>query len=343
MSGTIAGLRTEPHNSLMSSPAVDPKQDPSRRRWRLPLRFSLRTFLIAITIFCIVLGWRLHRARLQRDAVAGIQARGGRVGYDYQFDGPEDHLPDPKAKPWEPKWLQSLVGIDFFHDVFEIDTIGATMRVGFFLTEREKNIVAFLRYFPRLRQLHVSDGHLDNDGTVVVARLKHLDFLSLNSTVNDDGVAHLRGMRSLKNLCLDHSCGDGSLATAAKIPNLRFLILLSDRVTDRGLGELAGHPKIESLVLGGENAQITDAGVAKLAQISTLESLSLAGPKITIDGLKPLQKLPKLKELHIPFGPANDYDRLAPLFPKCKVIADKKTPPPALAPAPTPSANPFGP
>ena len=36
------------------------------------LRFSVSTLLIVLTIFCVVLGWKVEQARKQRETVAWV-------------------------------------------------------------------------------------------------------------------------------------------------------------------------------------------------------------------------------------------------------------------------------
>ena len=45
-----------------------------KRRW---FRFSLRTMLLATTMLCIWLGWKINAAREQRQAVAAVRELGG--------------------------------------------------------------------------------------------------------------------------------------------------------------------------------------------------------------------------------------------------------------------------
>jgi hypothetical protein len=85
------------------------------RGWRIHSRLNLRAFLGAITILCLLIGWRMERARLQHDAVEAIRAAGNGAYYDYQLE-PSGRY-HTYAKPWEPDWLLGIVGDDFLHDV----------------------------------------------------------------------------------------------------------------------------------------------------------------------------------------------------------------------------------
>jgi hypothetical protein len=70
----------------MEGTPSEPNQPPpfvrTRRRW---FRFSLRTMLVAITLFCIWLGVTANRANRQRRAVETTRSYGAYVRYDYEM------------------------------------------------------------------------------------------------------------------------------------------------------------------------------------------------------------------------------------------------------------------
>src|SRR5262245_17910828 len=103
---------TAPASEVQPSEAQAPRPP---RRW---LRFSLRTLLLALTLACVALGWWVHKAERQRRAVAAIRAAGGYVEYDYERDGRRRGLRNPT--PPGPVWLHSVVGVDYFADVYEV-------------------------------------------------------------------------------------------------------------------------------------------------------------------------------------------------------------------------------
>src|SRR4051794_35194313 len=82
---------------------------------RMPrLRMSVRLSMILVLALGSGLGGIVHRARVQRDAVVGIERAGGYVRYD-SLRGAQS--PIPARKLWAPGWLVERVGLDFFDDV----------------------------------------------------------------------------------------------------------------------------------------------------------------------------------------------------------------------------------
>jgi internalin A len=311
---------------MLESPSVT---DPPRRR-RFGFRFSLRTFLIGVTLFCIALAWQLHRAKEQREAAAAIRAAGGWVHYDYQFTDLKSLNEDPNARPWEPAWLLRLVGIDFFHDVVSVNLVyngdGPERQDN---SNRPTNIAPHLAHFPRLRILLMSGPWIDDAGMQQVGNLRSLETLYQwdGQHITDAGVAHLRGMPRLRYIHLGSSqVGDNGIAALATLPSLEGLVMQRNRITDAGLAHLAGHPKLKELWIGNIMAPspISDAGVVHLAKIPNLEQLDLQHTQVTPKGLQPLQAMPKLRSLLLDESQANDLDAVGPMFPNCKVDARRR-------------------
>ncbi len=90
----------------------DPKT--RRRRYR---QFSLRTFLVVLTLVCVWFGWQVNRANQQRQAAAWVLEMGGSVTYDYEFDDKGNRIAD--AKPTSPEWLR-----DFYDQVVVVELSG---------------------------------------------------------------------------------------------------------------------------------------------------------------------------------------------------------------------------
>ena len=84
-------------------------------RWRF--QYTLRSLLVLILAVAIPFSWlatETQRVKRQRAAVEGIRKVGGSVDYTYHRNG----------KPPGPNWLQNLLGVDLFEDIFGVDCCG---------------------------------------------------------------------------------------------------------------------------------------------------------------------------------------------------------------------------
>jgi hypothetical protein len=176
---------------------------PVRKRWWHRVRFSLRGLIIAVGIVGGGMGWNIHRAQVQRDAVAAIERHGGFVLYDWQW---KNGRRVPMARvPW-PGWLVDRIGIDYLARVVYVDV-------------RDR----------------ASDELL-----IEVAKLPGLECLLLaRSPVTDEGLAHLESLTSLRSLTLDDTgVGDAGLVHLKPFTRLQTLALGLTKVTDAGLVHL---------------------------------------------------------------------------------------------------------
>jgi len=87
------------------------KPKPLSRPWWNYVRFSLRALIVLVLLIGAGLGWLVRSAHVQRDAVAAIRRAGGSVSYDWEWNNGKSV---PGGKPWAPKWLVDLVGIDYY-------------------------------------------------------------------------------------------------------------------------------------------------------------------------------------------------------------------------------------
>jgi Leucine Rich repeat len=206
----------------------------SRRRW---YQYSLRTLLIGIVVLslpCCWLGMKVREARQQAAAVAAIQKLGGDVLYDYEFDAQGDFVRNA-ALPG-PKWLHSLLGDDFFDNVFLVELQGAHRAV----TDAD---LEHLKAFTKLSVLDLG-----------------------YSQVTNAGVERLKGLTQLKTLFLNNTqVTDAGLKYLAQLTQLEDLHLAQTQVTDAGLEYLKGLTCLKT-ELDLSFTQVTDAGVAKLQQ-----------------------------------------------------------------------------
>jgi hypothetical protein len=146
------------------------------RRWwnRRLIRLSLRMLMLLVLVLAGGLGWVVHRARVQRDAVAAIEKTGGRVVYHWQkTPAGTTAVTNLKAEPPWPKWLVGHLGVDYFGHV----------ELAFLGEHATDDTMAHLGRLPRLEGMTVRRG----------------------SGVTDAGVAHLRDLVELNTIDLNGS------------------------------------------------------------------------------------------------------------------------------------------
>src|SRR5262249_41670584 len=95
-------------------------EHPPQKHWRNYLRLSLPALIVLVLVIGGSLGWVVHSARVQRDAVAAVQKLGGTVTYDWER---KDGRSVPNGKPWVPRWLLDRVGIDYFGHVTQVRVV----------------------------------------------------------------------------------------------------------------------------------------------------------------------------------------------------------------------------
>jgi hypothetical protein len=197
------------------------------------VRLSVRGLIVLVLIVGGGLGWFIHTAQVQREAVATIRRGGGQVLYDWEF---RDGRPIGKPEPWWPRWLGDLIGVDYLgHPVFA----------------------------------SLGDKATDSD-LATVGRLMRLESLNLraidrSSSVTDDWLTHLEGLTELRSLSLSNTrVTDAGLAHVEGLTNLRQLFLIDTAVTDAGLRHLRPLRRLERVWVDGTT--VTDAGMSELQQ-----------------------------------------------------------------------------
>lgn len=144
-----------------------------------------------------------------------------------------------------------------------------------------------------------------------IARMDGLETLSISYVLDDACVAHLKVLKTLKNLRVtfaavvgpeDHYLSDAAAMQLARISTLEDLSLTYGNYTDRALAALAGLPRLRVLGMVN-NDHFTEAGLAALKRAPALEELRLRGDgdgninDFTDRTLLTLAEFPKLKKL----------------------------------------------
>jgi internalin A len=212
-----------------------------------------------------IYGWIVHRAHIQRDAVAAVRHAGGEVIYDLvyrdghpikQSMGSVNNPGFTSSAPWAPKWLVDRVGIDYFANVIQVSFDRP-------ITDAD---LAHVGRFYRLQRLYLAPSSVTDAGLAHLEGLTKLTFLHLAaSDVDDAGLAHLKGLVNLEGILLQQTkVTDAGLKYLGGLSQLGQLHLRATRITDAGLRHLTG---LKSLyLLNVRSTGVTDAGVTEFGR-----------------------------------------------------------------------------
>jgi hypothetical protein len=268
-----------------SEPNEPPPFARTRRRW---FRFSLRTMLVAITLFCIWLGVTAYRANRQRKAVETIRSYRAYVRYDYELADNGWEVRRDNPLPPGPVWLRDLIGIDYF-----ATAVNVCMDHG---NDVNDDSISALAELSQVRRIDIEGANVTD---AVMAKLKGLkqlrELIVINSSVTESGWDFLRHLTRLRNLALYGSnVTDSTLIHIDGLTELTSLTLHESQITDAGLRHLKGLTQLEYLEL--HDPLITDASLQHLKELTGLKQLDIRSTKITSDGIDELKRaLPKLK------------------------------------------------
>jgi len=235
----------------------------------------VRGLVVVVLVTGSGLGWIVQEACLQRDTVAAIQKNRGHVTYDWERI---DESFTPVGKPWAPRWLVDILGVDYFGHVISVWLPGKT---------DADNIQ--VRRLSRLQHLSVGNSFLSDTGMEHLTGLTELsDFELQNTQVTDAGLAHLIGSTNLKHLNLSGTqVTDAGMTHLRRLTNIEVINLNYTEVGNAGLADLIVLTKLRWLSLNG--TQVTDAGLAHLKRPTNLLWLGVGGTKVTDAGMKALK------------------------------------------------------
>ena len=236
---------------------------PSPRSWQRRLRISVRGLMVLVLITGGGLGWVIHRARVQRDAVAAITRVGGHIGYSWQRSNGAWISPIPKP-PWA-VWARRKLGPDF------IDTVTYVLLQG---------------------------AQCDDESMRAACRLPWLEELSVvNTSVTDAFAEDLRELWNLRSLDLRlNPITKRPLRHIGEMSKLRELTLsfklFPIPARDVDMAFLKRLTKLESLKL--YSANLDDTWLVYLEGLTNLTSLHLTDTAMTAEGLEHLKGLSRL-------------------------------------------------
>ena len=257
-------------------------ETPRKRPWWRYLRLSVKGLMLVILAVAGCLGWWLHLARVQRQAVAAIRAAGGSITYEWD-------VPSAPGTPGWRRWVAEHVDVDLTSSVVQASL---SPRCG-------DSEMAQLAQFDRLESLDVGGASVTDAGMASLGRLTRLRFLYLQDLpITDAALVHLEGLTGLEILSLNRTpVTDAGLVHLKGLPKLRTLELASTQVDDAGLASLEGLARLGSLWLN--RTKVGDAGLAHLSRLPRLVQLELDSTWVTDAGLVHLGEIKSLQLLNL--------------------------------------------
>jgi hypothetical protein len=251
------------------------------------LRFSLRTALIVVAIFCIWLSIESSHARKQKNAIETVRKLGGMLAYDFQMD--RNGQWKRPFQPRGPQWLRKAIGDDYFQRVVVVNFDEGS--------DPTDDDLAVLHNLTDLRTLTLMNRRrITDDGLRFVAGLRRLQKLSLDGTnIDGSGLAHIRSLKGIELLTVSGTpLSDEGLEHIVTLSNLKMLDLSNTKITDKGLIHLASLKSLESLQI--RDTAVTDNGLMHIKVLPSLKLVLLDKTKTTTSGRANLkQALPNCK------------------------------------------------
>ena len=249
----------------------------------LRLKISLRVLMLLVLVFGVWLGSQVNKAHEQRAAVAAVKKFGGWVHYDWEFvKGPVTVPPGnflwtppwgkltPGRSPWAPDWVRRGLGDEYFQEIAHVslfvDIQKGEGHAGPLNIGPADHVFAKLTGQTGIKTLQIGGQQATDDGLRYVGEMTGLEELIIwpARSISDAGVAHLTGLKNLKDLRIDKSkLTDEGLRHLAALRNVEHLSVDGSHFSDTGLNYLKQAKHLKTLYLGAQQNEITSQGREK--------------------------------------------------------------------------------
>jgi hypothetical protein len=285
---------------------------PARRRG---FRVSLRVFMLLVLVAGGWLGWKANKASRTRRAIAEIRRAGGIAYFDYQLDttGNVSARFDIRTgkivedgQPPEPRWLQRILGPEYFHDVHAV-----TYGRGFLPAGAPERMIDFgaLADLPEVHSLTLQLSGVGNSSLRRMPPLPRLRKFEIHEPrLGDEGVSWIASCRELEEVRIGNGqAGDSTARRLGTLTGLKTLHHMSSQLTDHGVEALAGLTSLTNLELFGPN--LGDRSLRAVGELRNLEILVLSRvTQATNAGFLPLGNLSRLRNLTLRGASLSHWD-----------------------------------
>ena len=182
-----------------------------------------------------------------------------------------------------------------------IDVLSPLTQLEWFSLERTgvtgKNTDVF-RALESLQFLDFYDSAFSDEGLRQLGSAKKLEWLGVELArgVTEEGVRFIHEIQSLRGLNLEN-CGlsNGLFRHLGDMPELQYLALKRNEISDEGLRDLGAMPKLISLNLSATN--VSDTWLCELSDLTRLKVLNLENTKVTAVCRESLLDIPNLSSV----------------------------------------------
>lgn len=182
----------------------------TNRPW---FRFSLRSLLIAMTVLCLLIGFKVKEMRDRRASLAAVDAVGG--ASKILIEGPE--------------WLRKLIGDEkAFHNVGSVSLSSSRTDYDLILDldNELRDIIPHLNKFSYFHKLNLASSSVTDKGLSHLKDITHLEELNISGTeISDSGLEILEKIESLQRLNIRNTkvTPNGVAKFQKALPNCKVL------------------------------------------------------------------------------------------------------------------------
>ena len=271
-------------------------------------RFSLRTFLLVVTVLSVWLGLKANRDVKMSRALSGIENSGGRLEVC-------DRQPNFPWGLWKYRYRLDFYGLKEH------------------LSEQDFSHLKVLAP-SSLQWLNLANTGVTDKELKFIEELTHLEYLSLanetyttgevipdrpQNNITDAGLARLGQLKNLKGIDLGGTdITDHGLKLLSEMPTLEWIYLDGTKVTGPGIAYLISHKDLRMLELNG--CTLTPIGYQNLIQLPNLVSLGLRISGTTDAELRLLNKNSRLGILRLNNNEVSDEAANSEVAPICRTL-----------------------
>lgn len=256
-------------------------------------QFSIRTLLTLFVVVAVPFSWlatEIKAAKRQANVTEWMKTRHIAWHYDWQCDADGQWVFGLNSPPVE-GWLRDLLGDDFFADIVWV-------KVGCEYPSFPSGELKHLECLTRIKLLELV-GYFTDADIEHLKGLKELKYLWLNhNCITDAGLKSIEGLTALNVLILDDNQIEGpGLEYLSGLKNLRRLSVQRMPITGPGVKGIAGLTQLD--ILDFRETQITDADMEHIRGLVSLRYLLLSETRLTGTGLKYLDRMTQLRVLFL--------------------------------------------